>query len=248
MEEPTCSVEGCVKPRRARGWCPMHYRRWRLFGDPIRLAEPPTRPEHCAAHGCDKAVLAKGWCSLHYDRVKRTGAPELSERPAPSACAVEGCGAQSKTRGWCGKHYQRWLAHGDPLGVPRVAKAKPQATPRRLMSPEDRFWVKVDKNGPVPAARPDLGPCWLWTGTKLPKGYGSFYYLAGRRAYAHRFAYELLVGPIPADRPQIDHLCRVTSCVNPTHLEPVTNRENTLRGLRPDQLRQENKARKKKAA
>ena len=46
---------------------------------------------------------------------------------------------------------------------------------------------------------------------------------------AHRFAYELLIGPIP-DGLQIDHLCRVPLCVNVAHLEPVTNRVNTVRG------------------
>lgn len=47
---------------------------------------------------------------------------------------------------------------------------------------------------------------------------------------AHRFAYELWVAPIPPER-EIDHLCRVRGCVNPTHMEPVTTRENVNRGL-----------------
>lgn len=47
---------------------------------------------------------------------------------------------------------------------------------------------------------------------------------------AHRFAYERLVGLIPEGL-QLDHLCRVPYCVNPAHLEPVTSRENTMRGL-----------------
>lgn len=54
-------------------------------------------------------------------------------------------------------------------------------------------------------------------------------YSGGFRWYAHRLAYEGLVGPIPEGL-QIDHLCRVRNCVNPEHLEPVTSRENTMRG------------------
>lgn len=65
--------------------------------------------------------------------------------------------------------------------------------------------------------------CWIWFGNTA-EGYG---YIAGRGA--HRIAYELYRGPIPAGL-QIDHLCRVRSCVNPAHMEPVTIRENLRRG------------------
>ena len=98
------------------------------------------------------------------------------------------------------------------------------------MTLEQRFWLKVDKNGPPPVYRPDLGPCWLWLGT-LTKGYGHFR-VGSRLRYAHRVAYELCVGPIQQDL-QSDHLCRVSRCVNPNHLEPVTSAENCRRGLGP---------------
>lgn len=82
----------------------------------------------------------------------------------------------------------------------------------------ERFWSKVEKTD----------GCWLWTGSRSTGGYG-YFYLNGRNSPAHRVAYEMLVGPIPAGL-QIDHLCRVRNCVNPAHLEPVTQRENLLRG------------------
>ena len=69
--------------------------------------------------------------------------------------------------------------------------------------------------------------CWLWTGT-ISDGYGQFY-VNGRRVRAHRYSYEQRRGPIPAGL-QLDHLCRVRHCVNPDHLEVVTNRVNVLRG------------------
>lgn len=87
-----------------------------------------------------------------------------------------------------------------------------------------RFWAKVDRRDP--------DDCWVWTAaTNRSGGYGRFRVggRAGRMVSAHRFAYERLVGPIP-DGLTIDHLCRVPRCVNPKHLEPVTVRENTLRG------------------
>lgn len=69
--------------------------------------------------------------------------------------------------------------------------------------------------------------CWLWTGRKLPFGYGRF--SANGPHLAHRFSYEFFVGPIP-QKLTIDHLCRVPSCVNPDHLEPVTLAVNVMRG------------------
>lgn len=70
--------------------------------------------------------------------------------------------------------------------------------------------------------------CWIWT-SNLNKGYGRFWTVKSGLVEAHRWSYEYYVGPIP-DGLQIDHLCRVHSCVNPQHLEPVTQRENALRG------------------
>ena len=71
--------------------------------------------------------------------------------------------------------------------------------------------------------------CWVWQGSKNQLGYGHIHAEAGRWTGAHRFAYEVLVEPIP-DGLVIDHLCRNPSCVNPAHLQPVTPLENNRRG------------------
>jgi hypothetical protein len=71
------------------------------------------------------------------------------------------------------------------------------------------------------------GDCWIWNAKRAHNGYGQFY-VSGRQVIAHRFSYELHVGPIPEGL-QIDHLCRVRACVNPAHLEVVTHAENMRR-------------------
>ncbi len=73
-----------------------------------------------------------------------------------------------------------------------------------------------------------MSGCWLWVGPVSWNGYGECI-RAGVRTRAHRDSYEHFVGPIPSGL-QIDHLCRQRCCVNPEHLEPVTQRENVLRG------------------
>lgn len=84
------------------------------------------------------------------------------------------------------------------------------------MTPE-QFWTRVDASG----------DCWEWTGRRR-SGYGVAE-LVGTTS-AHRVAYVLLVGPIPEGL-QLDHLCRNRACVNPDHLEPVTNLVNSRRAL-----------------
>ena len=74
---------------------------------------------------------------------------------------------------------------------------------------------------------PESG-CWAWLGGMLSCGYG-YLKIDGKNRLAHRIAYELAIGPIP-DGLQIDHLCRVRSCINPNHLEPVTQQVNIRRG------------------
>jgi hypothetical protein len=89
----------------------------------------------------------------------------------------------------------------------------------------DRFWSKVTSGD---------GGCWIWTAA-LVSGYGRFHTGARkdgtrRGILAHRWAYESLRAEIP-DGLFLDHLCRNRACVNPWHLEPVTNQVNNQRGL-----------------
>ena len=87
----------------------------------------------------------------------------------------------------------------------------------------DRFLARIE-------VMPD--GCWR---RGIGQGYGRCHGPDGRLAATHRLSYELFVGPIP-DGLVIDHLCRNPACVNPAHLEPVTVRENILRGIGPSAI------------
>ena len=89
-----------------------------------------------------------------------------------------------------------------------------------------RFWNKV-----VPCP---MSGCWLWTGCLTSAGYGLIAFGPHRDSpptYTHRLAYSIAHGSMPEG--DTDHLCRVTNCCNPLHLEDVSHRENCLRGVGP---------------
>jgi hypothetical protein len=71
--------------------------------------------------------------------------------------------------------------------------------------------------------------CWVWVRCTQPNGYGRVG-LNNEKHTSHRAFYQLMVGPIPEGM-ELDHLCRVRNCCNPEHLEPVTPRENCMRGV-----------------
>jgi hypothetical protein len=129
----------------------------------------------------------------------------------PRLCTVEGCGNKHLAQGFCPKHYYHHRISGAFSKVDN--------------EPESRFWAKVDKNGPV---HPELKtPCWLWTASVSPKGYGYFKW-NGKVGRVHRFAYLTFKGQIP-DGLEVDHLCEVRHCVNPDHLQLLTHEENLLK-------------------
>ena len=89
---------------------------------------------------------------------------------------------------------------------------------RRRKPAEERFFAKVEQRG----------ECWVWTGARQYSGYGRFLGDDHRVTGAHQWSWRFFRGPVPAGL-VLDHLCRNRSCVNPDHLEPVTQRINVRR-------------------
>lgn len=124
-------------------------------------------------------------------------------------CEFENCGRIAQLRrGLCGMHYRRLQRYGSPV--------------RGRLTALERF----ERSFAMSTG------CWLWDGEIDRDGYGHFW--AGRRVMAHRFSYEAYIGPIPEGM-QIDHVkargCTSRSCINPAHLEAVTQLENRRRAL-----------------
>jgi site-specific DNA-cytosine methylase len=181
-------------------------RRRRVFivgclGDAHRAAQVLAVCESCGGHPAPGR------------QAREDTPPETNAGIGSTGCPIDGCDRPIQKRGWCNTHYQRWRTHGDVDAGRSVAfKNAPESM---------RFWSKVEKTD----------TCWLWRGALNEHGYGIF----GREASkdtvrAHRWAFENVVGQIP-DGLDLDHLCRVRHCVRPDHLEPVTNQENTRRGV-----------------
>lgn len=105
---------------------------------------------------------------------------------------------------------------------------KKSTRPVPTMSPIQtaRFWSKVRIIRGV--------GCWVWQGCQDSKGYG-YFGLNGQRYHSHRISFAFFRGPLTSEL-VLDHVCRNPSCVNPQHLELVTERENILRGTGPSAI------------
>lgn len=126
---------------------------------------------------------------------------------ARSICTIGGCGEDVDSHGYCVKHLRRWQKWGDPHYVAKIQH-----------DDVTRFHSKILVS--------DSG-CWLWQDVPEANGYARFSVGMGREL-AHRWSYEHYCGSIPEGM-TIDHLCRVKHCVNPEHLEVVTQKVNNLR-------------------
>lgn len=116
---------------------------------------------------------------------------------------------------------------------------------RRRRPVAERFWEKVDKNGPTPVHRPELGPCWIWIASTTMHGYGKFFF-NGRLRGAHIVAYILTTShEPPIETPSILHHCDggAIGCVRPSHLYAGTQADNMAdKGARGREIRGEQRA------
>lgn len=128
--------------------------------------------------------------------------------------------ADAKVRNLCGKNHCVNPAHW------KISKTAERRLAPKL-TPEARWWKRFRANVREELRVAELGPCWIWQRAKTQAGYGRVHF-QGRVNYAHRAAYIATHGEV-SEGLELDHLCRVPSCCNPKHLEPVTHQENCAR-------------------
>lgn len=122
-----------------------------------------------------------------------------------NTCSFDDCDKPVRALGLCGGHWQQ-QRKGKPLSSLKYTGVG--------QSVADRLERHTDKSG----------DCWLWVGSLKTGGYGQIYF-EGKNYNAHRLAYIVANGPVDADV-VIDHMCHVRRCVNPSHLQAVSNKQN----------------------
>lgn len=117
-EYDVCTIEGCGRPHKSRGWCQTHYARWMRGVEPIGPIKTRERnkPDECIEEDCHEPVKSKGLCKMHYQRLLRHGHTKYLNRKKPAKeCMIDGCDNHLYAKGLCNAHYvkqRKWQDQG----------------------------------------------------------------------------------------------------------------------------------------
>lgn len=120
LQHERCTVPGCTRPHKARGYCQAHYQHFKR-GVPIgrEIVTRDTTPyEHCMEPECESPVKSKGLCKMHYARLLRHGHTRYPDRKKQAKlCTAEGCQDHLYAKGLCHQHYIRMRRLRDRYGM-----------------------------------------------------------------------------------------------------------------------------------
>lgn len=173
----------------------------------------------CKVEGCeDGRRLCRGLCRSHHRKWQRGDTSIVPNPPKytywGNACLMEGCERTGKiTEGYCDSHYRQFLKHGKPISLEIATPNRPKGTL------EERFWASLIKSE-------NTEDCWEWTGYRNNRGYGTIG-IKHKSKLAHRLSYDIHNGTELLSHQPVHHICANTGCVNPAHLQRVTQQENT---------------------
>ena len=207
-----CSVEDCEKPTLARGWCGMHWARWRRNGDPL-ITQTPNRVTGDLATRFWAKVDKTADCWLWTD-VPVGGYAKMFVKDGPKMAHHVSYELN------IGPIPERsWVQHACENNLcvrPDHLRLIPRQEHAEYVAPtlEERFWGRVNKTD----------GCWEWFGGKGSHGYGSIS-VDGERTLVHRHSYRIHHGPIPPGL-YVDHMCHNRLCVHPDHLRLATHKQN----------------------
>lgn len=136
-----CSVDGCDRPTRSRGWCETHYRWWLRRGEEPKGPIPPARPRQgvCSVSDCQSPSIARLLCHAHYRRWRVHGDPTAGGPVRPRrdpVCSVDGCDRAHLSHGFCGTHLARFKRWGDPEAYYQPKGHKTRAGYRMAYRPD----------------------------------------------------------------------------------------------------------------
>lgn len=151
-----CSVEGCGKKESARGWCSMHYWRWKEHGDLNH--QRAILPTTCSIDDCERPRDRRGWCTHHYTQWWKYGDPLFNGREKQITCKVEGCDlprwrAEASTLVLCEVHYKEYMAARRPKDYQKHKETEIRGTLRRREADPQAYLQYMKEYGERPEVK-----------------------------------------------------------------------------------------------
>lgn len=138
MDESTCSIDGCEKPSRTRGWCDMHYRRWQRYGDPAQ-AHGPRPCRVCGREDLPKSRTTR-YCVECFNARERAQRAATRVDPTCLGCGITFTRTHSRQK-FCPECREARAKRVDPICAECGATFR-RTHPRRKFCTDECYQIK----------------------------------------------------------------------------------------------------------